>query len=89
MAWKQSRERNRRLKKLAAESDGITGAYFDEDKGRGIRIFLSDRAKPLRTVGNRKLRRLSKRYFIREDDRAFIPDHSGYRKLFDFWWELF
>ena len=89
MAWKQSRERRRRLKRLAEVSNGITGAYFDEEKGKYVRIFLSDRAKPLRVIGNRKLRRIAKRYFQREDDRHFIPDRGGYRRLYDYWWELF
>ncbi len=89
MAWKQSRERRRRLKRLAEHSNGLMGAYYDEEKGKYVRIFLSDRAKPLRVIGNRKLRRISRRYCLREDERAFIPDRGGYRRFYDYWWELF
>lgn len=84
MDYRGSQERNRRLKKLCDEtkySSRGAGAYYDEDKKRYIRYSPcrnSGYAKYLRKVANRKVRRSKD-----------CLKHGSYRKVYDYWWELF
>ena len=82
MSHKRKTEEKRRLRRLYDETKNSygAGAYFDERKNRYVRYSVSGRggrAKYLRMVGNRKVRRAKK-----------TSDHGGYRKVFDYWWEL-
>lgn len=83
MGYRGSRERNRRLKKLYNETKNEygAGAYYDEDKGRYVEYSpnrKSGHTKYLRKLSNRKVRK-SKDYL----------NHGAYRKMYDYWWELF
>ena len=83
MGYRRSNERNRRLKKLYDETKNWygAGAYYDEDKKRYIRYSPcrnSGYAKYLRKVANRKVRRSKD-----------CLKHGSYRKVYDYWWELF
>ena len=79
MAWKQSRDRNRRLKKIASiKTREFRGAYYNEDKHRIIRYYTGTRSKFLRKVSNKRVRRYNKLY----------ANYSGYRKIFDYWYIL-
>ena len=81
MAWKQSRERNRRLKKRCKSPDMpfTRGVFYDEEKGRCIHYYVGSRSKFLRKVSNKKVRRYNKLY----------ANYSGYRKIYDYWNEMF
>ena len=84
MGYRGSQERNRRLKKLCDEtkySSRGAGAFYDEDKGRYVKY--SPRRKPghakfLRRVANRKVRR----------NKDYLRN-GQYRKVYDYWWEVF
>lgn len=82
MSYPRSSERNRRLRKLskATERSCRGGAYYDTDRRRYVRYYLSKTgyARYLRKQANRKVRRST-------------DLHSGnhYRKKFDYWWSLF
>jgi len=83
MGYHESRERNRRLKKLHDETENqyYVGVYYDEDKKRYIKYSPNKRAgytKCIRKIANRKVRRSKD-----------LLRHGTYRKLYDYWWELF
>ena len=83
MGYRASQERNRRLKKLYADTkySYSAGVYYDDDKGRYVKYTprrKSGYTKFLRRVANRKVRK-NKDYFKR----------GLYRKVYDYWWELF
>lgn len=83
MSHRRSKEERRRLKKLAKKTYPCYagGAYFDENKGRYVRLYISGRSgfpKYLRKMTNKRLRR-SKETF----------KYSEYKKILDYWWTLF
>ena len=79
MGWKQSRERKRRLiKKFNKRTYYSRRVDFDEKKGRYVKIWDSDRSKHFRRSSNRAVRHY----------RGEISNYSGYRKIYDFWWNL-
>mgnify|MGYP007070039828 CR=1 FL=1 len=80
MSWNRSRETKRRLRKLSRETSGIIkGVWYDSDKGRYVRIYYASKYKKwLRVKANRKVRRTKD-----------VPNISGYRKIYNYWWELF
>lgn len=83
MSYHRAKERNRRLKKLYNETKNTyrAGAYYNEDKKRYIKYRPSNtpgHAKYLRKMSNRRVRR-----------NVAIPKGSTYKKLFDYWWELY
>lgn len=82
MSYRRSRERNRRLKKLYNESYSfITGAWYDEKKKRYRRSESSRKSakhKYYRKISNRKVRRSKD-----------VPNGGKYRRVFDYWWELY
>ena len=69
----------RRLRRTYLETRGncLTGVWYDEHKGRFVRYWPGSRAKFLRRVGNRRVRKA----------RGLYP-RGLYRKVFDYWWEL-
>lgn len=80
MGYKCSQERNRRLKKLASKTCGyLGGVWFDEDKNRYIRYYRGKRSPLLKRQSNKKIRR----------DKDNIYQKNKYRRVFDFWWELY
>ena len=92
MAWKQARERQLRLKKRSRvpKYAFLSGVWYDEDKGRFVQEWISERRVRLRKVSNRKVRRANRDY-ARETghaDRRAAGSHGAYRKIFDYQWEL-
>ena len=80
MGYRGSKERNRRLKKLSRITKGYyCAAWYDEDKKRYVRYYRGKRSKYLKTRSNRNFRH----------DRTKDIQNCGYRKTFDFWWELY
>ena len=80
----RSKERDRRLKKLydATKSGYGAGAWYNEEKKRYIRCSNSN------TTGYTKwLRRLSNRRIRRMKDVTL--NNGQYKKVFDYWWELY
>lgn len=53
--------------------------YFDDKKGFYKRYYLSGRKKFIRKCSNKKVRK----------SVGFSLKGAGYRKCYDFWWELF
>lgn len=83
MGYRRAKERNRRLKKLYDETKNSygAGAYYSSDKKRYIKYHAC------RTPGYTKyLRRLSNRR-VRKSDISI--NGSSYKRLYDYWWELF
>lgn len=70
---------NYRLKKTyrATRNSCLAGVYYDEWKGRLIQFYQGSRAKYLRRCGNKKVRRTKMNL-----------RHGMYRKVYDYWWEL-
>ena len=54
-------------------------AYFDDEKGFYKRYYLSERKKFIKKCSNKKVRK----------SVNFSLKGAGYRKCYDFWWELF
>ena len=82
MSHRRSRETRRRLKRLSVNRSrySASGAWYNEDKGRYIRFYARGShgsTKWLRTVANRKVRRAKD-----------VPSGGGYRRVYDYWWEL-
>jgi hypothetical protein len=81
LAYKQARERNKRLKKLAKDTDHAygAGAWYNENKGRYIKY----------QVGSQKFRKYLRRQSSKKA-RQYKGDlaHSDYKKTFDYWWTL-
>ena len=76
-------ETKRRLDKMYQENNSRhgSGALYDNDKKRYVKISLSYRSdypKFLRRQTNKRVRKC-----------GFNPDRGQYRKLFDYWCELF
>ncbi len=93
MAWKQARERDRRLKKLCKSPDQpyVRGYYYDEEKRRPVRNDTTSRSVVLKRISNKKVRRANRDYArnVGHADRRAAGQHGDYRRLFDFWWEMF
>ena len=83
MSYRRSKEQRRRLKKLCQATQGSygAGAYYDKDKDRYIRYSPrngSSYPRYLRRIANRKVRR-----------SQGLPMYGAYRKVYDYWWELY
>lgn len=81
MSYNGSKERNKRLKRLHDQTKNAytSGAYFDEDKGRLVRYYRGKRSKFLKQLSSKKCRRI----------KLVALQHSQYKRIFDYWWELF
>ena len=81
MSYRESTERNRRLKKLYDETKNSygAGAWYDAKKKRYIRY----------TCGGKNYRKCLKKLSSKKT-RKYTGDmqRSDYKKTFDFWWEL-
>jgi hypothetical protein len=83
MAYKQARNRRKRLIKTYEETKhGYgSGVWYDEDRGFYYKYTASNTpgyAKQLRRIGNKKVRKA-----------ADIGMHGSYRKTYDYKWVLF
>lgn len=87
MAYKQARNRKKRLQKTYNEIKDMkghstgSGVWIDEDRGFFYRYTASNTpgyAKLLRRIGNKR---------IRQSKDAF--NNNKYRRVFDYKWTLF
>ena len=82
MSYRRSQQENQRIKKLYAQTKHKygRGVYYDKDKERYVRYYISKRGrgKWLRRQSNKKARKSTR-----------LPNFCAYRRLFDYWWELF
>ena len=86
MSWNRSHETSRRLKNLYKKTKNhyARGAYYDNDKERYIQFQMSRKGR-----GNyisyvkKKCNRIVRR------NRFSVPNGKGsYRKMSEFWWEI-
>lgn len=83
MGHKRKVEDNKRLKKTHSETKTFfgRGVWFDDDKNRYVKCT------PSNTPGYTKyLRKLSNRRVRKAKDKL---NNSSYKKIYDYWWELF
>ena len=83
MSHRRAVEDRRRLKKLAATCRWFRGAYYSDIKDRYYRLYTSD-------WGSRKYVRWLKRHCNRRV--RIYPDllqRGQYRKVSEFWYQLF
>lgn len=82
MSYSKSEKNKKKLKKLAEETYNTcpTGAFYDEKKKRYIRYYRGN--KWLKVHCRRMTRRKLKNTVV-------IYDKSQYKKLYDYWWELY
>lgn len=80
MSYKRSVQEQQRLRSLYQKtSNKMRGCYFDERKGRYIQTYYSGKyARYLKRRSNKKVRR---------NDELLV--RGGYKRCFDYWWELF
>ena len=73
MGWKASVRRNKKLKKLYKETKNkwCSSVYFDERKGRYIRVYQPRSLKTHVNIANRIVRRYD----------GYIPDGTYFKKL--------
>ena len=83
MSYRRSREDKNRLEKLYKETGKIwwSGAYYDKDKNRYIRIYSCDN----RAGNGRYLKKRSNKK-VRKSKNSF--NYCQYKKLFDYWYYL-
>jgi len=81
MSHKRKTEDKHRLKKLYEETKNYYGAgvWFNKDKNRYIRY--SCHSKGLKRYCKKVIRRRIKNIEV-------SPKGNGYRRIFDYWWEL-
>jgi len=83
MSHKRKAEDNKRLKKTYEETKNWygPGVWYDEKTGRYYRLDFTNKwlKRQCSKVARRKLK---------NSDYIFTKK-SGYKKLFDYWWELF
>lgn len=80
MSWQRSTETKRRLKKLHENTIHHYGAgvWYDEKKGRYIRCWQPRRAQWVKNQCNRAVRRY----------KGTLPTKGSYRKVAEFWWNV-
>ena len=82
MSWRRASEDKRRMKKIYRQTrySIAGGVYFSEKKGRYVRYYKSDyrHADYFRCLTNRTVRRTKD-----------VASGGYYRRLFDYWWNLF
>lgn len=79
LSFFRKKEEKRRLRKLYEEtfSKYGPGAFWSDRKERYLRWYSN--GKELRTMANRRVRRKKNELYSK----------GLYRKIFDYWWELF
>lgn len=82
MSHRRDIQEKKKLRSLYKKtSNKMKGCYFDERKGRYIQCYFSGNnkyTKYLKRQSNKAIRR-NKDLFVR----------SGYKRCFDYWWELY
>ncbi len=80
MAYKQSKERNKRLERRYKKYGGkmSSGVWYDKDDSRYKEYHLPRRAKYIRDRSNRKIRRT----------KCYFGNHGTFKKVYDVWWEV-
>lgn len=87
MAYKQARNRKKRLLKTYHEVEGTrkhctgSGVWYDEDRGFYYKYTSSNTpgyAKMLRRISNKKVRKTTD-----------VGNHGVYRKSYDYKWTLY
>ena len=83
MAYKQARNRRKKLVKTYEETKNSygSGVWYDEDRGMYKKYTASNTpgyAKSLRRTGNKKVRQSKE-----------VHNHGEYRKVYDYKWTLF
>lgn len=87
MAYKQARERKKRLLKTYREIEGMgkhytgSGVWYDDNRGFYYKYTVSNTpgyAKMLRRISNKKVRKAKD-----------LGNHGVYRKSYDYKWTLF
>ena len=91
--------REKKLKSLERKTRNKygCGAYYNEDLGRYVRTYIWKRHNSyksfLRTHSNRVARRWNRRlcYDINHKENCTYTSRKSckYRKLYDYWWDLF
>ena len=81
MGYFGCKERNKRLKRIYnnTKHSYASGVWFDDDKNRFIRYYRGKRSKYLKKLSNRKFRHMKNESL----------QNSQYKKVFDYWWELY
>lgn len=79
MSYRRKIGDKHRLQKTyrATRNSCLVGVYYDRRKGRLMRFYQSRMAKYLRRCGNKRVR-----------NAEITLQHGGYRKIYDYWWEL-
>lgn len=82
MSFQRSQERKRRLKKLydATKNSCCRGVYYDRKKKRYKRYSVGSESY------KRYLRRCTNKHTRKSD---FIGNYGKYRRIYDYWWNLF
>lgn len=82
MSYSKSEKNKKKLKKLAQETYNTcpTGAFYSEKKKRYVRYYRGNNWLKVhcRRMTRRKLK-----------NTTVIYDKSQYKKLYDYWWELY
>lgn len=81
MDYKKNYINQKKLKK-ASEGYFMRGAYFDDKKGRYVKIDRGHRQSDLKKRLRRTLRRR-----LKDSDETYAKSNID-NKLIDFWWEL-
>lgn len=79
MSHKRKVGDKRRLRKTYRQTQNswLVGVYYDEDKDRLVRVYQGSMAKYFRRRTNKRLRK-----------EETTLQHGKYRRIFDYWWEL-
>lgn len=82
MSYRRSCEEKQRIAKLYKKTKHKygRGVYYDRNKERHVRYYISKRGrgKWLRRQSNKKVRKSQR-----------LPIFCAYRRMYDYWWELF
>jgi hypothetical protein len=86
MSWQRSRETKRRNKRLYDQTKTFygKGCYYDEERGRYIHYQMSKKGRGnhvgwVKHQCNKKIRRY----------KGSLGSKGTYRKIAEFWWEVF
>ena len=86
MSWRRSTETKRRYKNLHNETKNhyARGVYYDPDKDRLIRFQMSKKGRGNHVAYvKRKCNRAIRRY------KGDLSSPGSYRKISEYWWEIF
>ena len=87
MSWRRSTETKRRLKNLYSETKNhyARGVWYDETKNRLIRFQMSKNGRGNRVAYvKKKCNRI-----VRRNKMMISGGKGSYRKMAEFWWEVF